>query len=242
MTAPTTESTLTAAATARTVQLTIRAQLMADVIKLWPLLDAKRLDMTFPGWLRAMTLLVRSYHGQSSQAGSRFYRTARSNAILSPTPSGLIKLAPVPPDQWLARAFGFSGPGMLTKDTAKPGTALSTTLGTASRIALDGSRSTIIATVHHDPVAVGWYRLTDGHPCAFCALLASRGIAYKSERSAGFQAHNDCGCTAAPAFTRDQELPDISRQAADVYRNRGKGPALAAFRQAWDAHQTAQTV
>lgn len=128
---------------------------------------------------------------------------------------------------------------MLNRDTAQPNTALSTTLGTASRIVMDGSRTTITDTIAADPVAVGWYRLTDGHPCAFCAMLASRGITYKSEKTADFQSHNDCGCTAAPAFSRDQELPDVNHEALSVYRDatRGvkSGGQLAAFRQAWDA-------
>lgn len=244
MTAPTTETAttpLSLAASGRAVQLGVRAQLMQDAVKIWPLLDPKRLDETFPGWLQAMRLLVDNYHGQSATAAARVYRSMRDHAIQASTPSNLIKLAPKPNDQWLARAFGFSGPGMIQNDTARPGTALSTTLGTASRIALDGGRTTIIDTVHHDPVAVGWYRVTDGHPCAFCALLASRGIAYKTQKRASFQAHNDCGCTGAPAFSADQELPEISQTAMDVYRNRGKGPALAAFRKAWDEHQTAQS-
>lgn len=246
MTAPTATTTAavtpTAIATsAWAVQIAIRAQLLQDTVKLWPLLDPKRLDETFPGWLRAMRLLMDTYHGQSAVAAGKFYRSMRDHAIQASTPSSLIKLAPKPDDQWLTRAFGFSGPGMLRNDVARPGTALSMTLGTASRIALDGGRTTVLNTVQHDPVAVGWYRVTDGQPCAFCALLASRGIAYKSEKSADFQAHNHCGCSAAPAFSRDQQLPASSLDAQRIYRERGKGPALVAFRKAWDEYQTAQS-
>lgn len=241
MTAPTVDAgttQLALASSARTIQLAIRAQLMQDVARLWPALAAKRLDETFPGWISAMRLLVTNYHGQSAAAAATFYRQARAEATQSPAPASLIRFAPKPDDQWLTRAFGYAGPGMLSRDTAQPGTALSTTLGTAARIALDGSRTTIIDTVHVDPVAVGWYRVTDGHPCAFCALLASRGIAYKTEKHASFQAHNDCGCTGAPAFTTGQELPEISRTAMQVYKDRGKGPALVAFRKAWADHQS----
>jgi hypothetical protein len=129
---------------------------------------------------------------------------------------------------------------MLSKDTARPGTALSTTLGTASRIALDGGRTTTLDTVKADPVAVGWYRVTDGNPCAFCALLASRGVVYKAD-TVNFQAHNDCGCTSAPAFSRSQKLPDLNRTADRIYTEATKGVPtggqLAAFRKAWDARQ-----
>lgn len=241
MTAPAQASTaaLELAASARAGQLAVRAAVMRDVAQLWPTLNVARLDATFPGWLRAMILVVGGYHAQSAALAGRYYRTARSHAIQSPTPARLIQTSQPPAEEWLRKAFGFSGPGMLSRDTLRPGTALSTTLGTAARVALDGGRSTVLETVKHDPVAVGWYRVTDGHPCGFCALMASRGIAYKSERSAEFKSHNDCGCDAAPAFHRDQPLPEINQQAAQVYRERGNGDALVAFRKAWAEHQSA---
>jgi hypothetical protein len=232
---------LEVAAAGRVAQLATRAQLLRDVTRLWPILDRKRLDETWPGWLRAMSLLVRNYHGQSAQAAASAYRAAREQATHSPAPRSLIRLAPEPSQDWLDKAFGYSGPGQLHRDVARPNTALTTTLGTASRVALDGGRTTIIGTTLEDPVALGWYRVTDGNPCAFCALLASRvalkgrGSLYHSEETAGFKAHDHCACVAAPLFSHDQELPDISQEAADVYANRGDGPALKAFRKAWES-------
>jgi hypothetical protein len=233
-------ATLVAANTARSVQLAVRARLMQDVAKAWPLLDSKRLNETFPIWLRAMMLLTRNYHSQSSVAAGRFYRQARQLATDSPAPQSLIRLAEPPVEEWMTRAFGYSGPGLLSRDTARPKTALSTTLGTASRIALDGGRTTILNTTRADKIAVGWYRVTDGDPCAFCALLASRGIVY-SEHTADFETHNDCGCSAAPAFSRNQALPELNRIADRIYTDHaagaGSGRQLAAFRKAWAEHQ-----
>ncbi|HEY5201354.1 MAG TPA: hypothetical protein VIJ31_10645 [Acidothermaceae bacterium] len=233
----------TIAASGRALQLAIRAQLLRSVTRLWPALDPKRLDQTWPGWLEAMILLTNAYRGQSAVAAGASYRAAREHATQSPAPRSLLKLAPDAAPDWLARAYGFSGPGMLNRDVATPNTALSTTLGTASRIVLDAGRTTTIDTVHADPVAVGWYRVTDGSPCSFCALLASRRIAYKAEKTADFLSHDHCGCSAAPAFSRDQELPAISHDALAVYRESTKGvrgkDALAAFRKAWEARASA---
>lgn len=230
----TAQSTLAAAGAAKAVQLAIRAQLLRDVTRLWPALDAKRLSETFPGWLRAMSLLARSYHGQSAEAASSFYRTARQEATQSPAPRALIRLAEAPPDEWMAKAFGFSGPGNLTRDAVRPNTALTSTLGTSSRIALDGGRTTIVETAKADPVAVGWYRMTDSDPCAFCAMLASRGIVYRTAESAGqdVEWHNDCGCIVVPAFTRDAVLPESSLEAQKVWSNLTT-PSLKEFRKAW---------
>lgn len=250
------KSALEIAVAARAVQLAIRARLLRDVTQLWPALDPKRVDETFPGWIRAMSLLVRSYHGQSAAAAASSYRAAREQATHSPAPRSLIHLAPTPSPEWLDKAFGFSGPGMLNRDTAKPGTALSTTLGTSARIALDGGRTTTADTIAADPVALGWFRVTDDDPCAFCALLASRpvlkgkGSLYTSkdsfaasnakfEGSGEFKVHNGCGCSLAPLFSADQELPKANQEAAEVYQNRGDGPALKAFRKAWESRNAA---
>jgi hypothetical protein len=108
------------------------------------MLDRKRLDETWPGWIRAMSLLVRNYHGQSAQAAASSYRAAREQATHSPAPRSLIRLAPEPSQDWLDKAFGYSGPGQFQRDAARPNTALSTTLGTAARITLDGARTTTL--------------------------------------------------------------------------------------------------
>lgn len=239
MTAPAGQSPLTLAVAARTAQNAVRAQLMRDAVRLWPLLSRQDVGSSVNGWLAAMIALITRYYDQSSAVAGIHYRQAREAATLSPAPPSLIKPAAPPSIEWIRQALGYAGPGMLTRDTARPGTALSTVLGTSSRIAMTGGRATILNTVQADPVAVGWFRLTDSSPCAFCALLASRGIAYKSERTAEFKSHNDCGCTAAPAFSRDQELPELNATALEVYRNRGNGPALPAFRKAWAEHQSA---
>ncbi len=226
------------AAGARRLQLVIRARLMTDVTKLWPVLDKHRLNETFPGWLQTMKLLIGTYHGESSQAAAATYQAARQHALEDAAPVH-IPFAPMPDPQWLDRALGYAGPGQLRNDTARPGTALATTLGTATRIALDGGRVTVVDAVHHDPDAVGWYRVTSSSPCAFCAMLASRGIAYKNEHSAAFKVHNDCGCIPMPAYSRDHELPQLNGEALAVYRSatRGarSGTQLQAFRKAWDA-------
>jgi hypothetical protein len=201
-------SGLDMALNARAAQMGLRARLMLDVTRLWPLLDRTRVDETWPGWLTAMRTLLTGYHAQSSTLAAGYYQRARHAAATAAlhehhqavpvgirhttsaaltTPMSPLQLEPpvhlaAPPDpQWVTRALGYAGPGQLSKDTARPNTALSTTLGTASRIALEGGRVTLLDTIDADPAAVGWYRVTDAQPCAFCALLASRGVVYKRD-------------------------------------------------------------
>lgn len=67
--------------------------------------------------------------------------------------------------------------------------------------------------------SIRWRRVTDGKPCGFCAMLASRGPVYHSQESAeGY--HARCGCTAEP-FDGDpsewEPTPDEARF-IDAYR------------------------
>lgn len=80
-------------------------------------------------------------------------------------------------------------------------TALQTLIvGGLQRRITNFGRLTITGSSVADPSAVGWKRVGDGHSCQFCSMLLSRGAVYR-EATADFQAHDHCGCTAAPEFT-----------------------------------------
>lgn len=78
-------------------------------------------------------------------------------------------------------------------------------LGGVQRRVADHVRYTIADSAVADPGADGWQRVTDGKGCAFCVMLASRGSVF-SEATASFASHDDCGCSATPAW-RDQPVP-----------------------------------
>jgi hypothetical protein len=235
---PTTVSALALAEAARQAQLAIRRQMLGDVARAWPMLNFQHIDRSWPVWLRVMSALLGKYHTQSAQAGGLFYRAARQAATGDPGDVTVVKLAPSPSDEWVSRALGYSAVGVYRKQTVDLGrapdvaarSALTKTLGTSARIVQDGSRTTIVESTRADDRAVGWYRVTDGDPCGFCALMASRGVVYKSA-TVNFEAHNDCGCTSAPAFSRDIELPAVSREADRIYRS--GNASLSDFRKAW---------
>ncbi|WP_431781711.1 hypothetical protein [Streptomyces chumphonensis] len=52
--------------------------------------------------------------------------------------------------------------------------------GAAEREALRGGRDLLDAASRADRAVVGWARVTDGDPCWFCAMLASRGAVYRN--------------------------------------------------------------
>lgn len=103
----------------------------------------------------------------------------------------------------------------------------------ASRLTRNGSRGTVMGTFSQSQQIAGWRRITDGDPCPFCAMLASRGATY-SRRGITFQAHDSCSCTAEPLYQREPEpasvtaLRDRWEQATAGLSGRD---ALNAFRQ-----------
>lgn len=74
--------------------------------------------------------------------------------------------------------------------------ALNLASGGLQRIVADADRETITVSSIEDRAARGWTRETSGG-CDFCQMLA--GNLY-TEAGADFQAHDHCGCFAAPAF------------------------------------------
>lgn len=108
--------------------------------------------------------------------------------------------------------------------------------GEATRQALNGGRSTIDYLVQEDRRALGYIRKTDNDPCAFCAMLASRGPAYKSRETGGFQAHAHCACQPEPVYSSTTQWPGRAREFQELWRSSTTGldgrDAFNAFRRA----------
>ena len=238
----------------RLAQAAVAAQAAQSVTALWPLLLAGGPD-AWVNWSRLMRVLIHGYRGRSAGLAGAYYRHVRAVAL-----PGIPAVAPVDRsvpdtgdfDGWIDRALGYAGPGTLrdlksVPEKANP-TALTRVVGTAERIVLDGGRETLHDTVRADPKALGWFRVTDGDPCYFCAMLASRGPVYKRDSfdrsdprfvgTGDAKVHNHCGCTLAPVFSRTQQLPLLNRRMADLWSRStagasGSGKALD-FRRAYE--------
>ncbi|MFE7480013.1 hypothetical protein [Streptomyces sp. NPDC057552] len=102
----------------------------------------------------------------------------------------------------------------------------------ASRVAMNGGRSSTWRHMRKDGRALGYVRLSrSGTPCGWCAMLISRGPVYKSRQSATFadgdKYHDNCACYAMPVWSRDQyqssELTALSRQYEALWPKVTKG-------------------
>lgn len=112
----------------------------------------------------------------------------------------------------------------------------------ASRVAMNGARSTNWSHMTRDRRALGYVRLSrTGTPCGWCAMLISRGPVYKSRESAlfndGDKYHDNCNCYAMPVWNRDQyqssELTALSRQYEALWPEVTKGHSGKAAVTVW---------
>ena len=77
-----------------------------------------------------------------------------------------------------------------------------TAAAAADREAQRGGRDLIASYAAADRAVVGWARVTDGDPCWFCAMLASRGAVYRSQWRARYTGQTRRGAR------RPDRMPD----------------------------------
>ena len=200
-------------------QLGVGARAELEARMLWSRLDIDDLDGSTPYWLAETVRAVNVRTVESQRVASVYLTEYRRAEIGAP---GEIALAA--PAGTVA-ALRFAGPvrvkrlilsGMNSADAYQA--ALTKFAGMARRQAMMGGRLTVAATASNDRKAVGWRRVTDGNPCAFCAMLASRGPVYRDATSAaGLQYHSHCGCTAEPAYSNKWEPTDDEERFLNAY-------------------------
>lgn len=229
-------------------QVALKASATGTSLALWRLLDPEDLDGTMPGWLDANTAVVEQLHDRSQQvAGSYFASFAQTETgrFYDPPPK-----VPLNHDRLRAN-LAIAGPvqvkGLLRRghplDRALS-TAQVRSAGEAARFTLEGHRNMLLGAMTADfgsnPRPVGYARVTAASPCAFCAMLASRGPVF-SQSTVGFRAHGHCACSAEPVFRRSQPWPGRSREFHDLWNRSTVGlqpgdKPLNAFRRALSAN------
>lgn len=190
-------------------QLALRASATRDVTRLWELVDPTNLTTTFDPVAQGMSVLARARHRDSSGIAAGYQERFRKAEQVAG--KAAIKLAPQLVQSealGLIRGAGLTGiinarrAGQSPQAAARNG--LVKVVGQMTRLVLGGGRDTILGSAEADPRASHWQRVTSGEPCAFCAMLASRGAAFLAEESAGFEAHDHCSCSAEVAYEGSQ--------------------------------------
>jgi hypothetical protein len=236
----------------RRVQALLAAQMARDVLRVWrDLMNPANVDATWPAVRAALMPIVRQARAQSATLARSAYQEARQAAGLPDDdfdPSGPLQLA----IDRLEASLDVTGPVEFKKAVAagkSPQEVMDAAavrlVGSTQYLALEGGRSVMNRSVEDDERATGWARVTDGDPCAWCAMLASRGPVYKTARTAGDprqggdRYHDHCACQAWPAFTLDEPFIGIAERLYDDWlretRGHGGKHAVNAFRRWWES-------
>ncbi|MHB6907110.1 VG15 protein [Streptomyces sp. DB-54] len=128
----------------------------------------------------------------------------------------------------------------------------------ADREVLRGGRDLLHRALSADPRVVGWARMTSSDPCAWCAMLASRGAVYRSRDAAQLKGHagrnappvdledlekyhDQCHCQVVPIYSRTAWLPEQGRAFRELWDEATDGhtgrDAINAYRRAIDARR-----
>lgn len=185
--------------------------------RLWPVLSDQRAT------LAARELeMIKADFPEFLAANRRFYpvtatsRATRNAAGLNPAAPGIgvEHLDPVSQKQARQIVRAWQHPD----DPAVIARFIEELAASSSRHVKSASRDLVTDTARLN--RAGWARqLSGAEPCAFCAMLVSRGPVY-SRQSVNFDSHNHCDCTATLVRKEgdDYEGKEQARVLAGLYR------------------------
>ncbi len=189
----------------RAIQIRLVVGLVRDLAALWRPVDPADIRGTLEPFARAGVALTLNARRASASAARSYYVTFRQVEGVAGLMDVALALDP-PADVMRGGLFGSAAQGIVNARrrgasvAAAAENGFSKVSGAAVQLAANGGRETLLGAIAKDPEARGYQRVTDGDPCAFCRMVASRGILAYDETSAGFKSHGHCGCTAEPAF------------------------------------------
>jgi hypothetical protein len=211
-------------------QLALRAETMRDVIRFFRLWELKD-PATYAAMEDALLAVAHTRGMQAAVLAANYYQTFRAVEVPEGKLVSIALAAPAPDEQVRKAIAATARAGVLRAIRAgQPyeqamANGLTQVSGSISRIALNRGRETIEQTVKRDPAALGYARVTDGQPCAFCAMLASRGPVYKEE-TVSFREHDHCTCGAEPHYP-GSDWPGRAREFRELWNETG---SLNSFR------------
>lgn len=191
------------------------ARMTADLAKVWPVLDFRRLDETYPAWAATVDGVVRRYEIESvDRAGDYFTAIARERNVANP----VVYTAPqIPSDQVDALLHSQSVASLkkASQASVNPRHAASAAFVATSqsmvRVVRDRGRDTVRDSSISNRGFGGWGRVGIGEACEFCRMLISRGAVYSKE-SVRFASHLHCNCEVEPAWGGDAKPVNVYRQ------------------------------
>lgn len=199
----TTQLGATATRLHRAAQDVVAVRYQRMIRQAWRLLDPDDVDGTTAVWLAVVLPLVMAGREASAAAATAYLRTfalaegvrapivvvpavtvARRAAETSLRVTGPVGIKSLTAHGWEVRAAAAAMERLMA--------------GAAKRHILNGGRQTITETIKAAPNVGGWRRVGVGS-CEFCRMLIGRGEVYAAD-SARFASHDNCNCSAEPAY------------------------------------------
>jgi hypothetical protein len=220
----------------RQAQAAVNAAALRDYVRLWPLWRVEDQskpqddDHSFPALAAALLILIRAHHKLSTSLAAEYFDAFRgaervqgsfSPRLADPVNTDKVTSALYVTGRVMTRRAMLAGKSPLEARQV----AFVRTAGLVTQEVLRGGRDTIILSTGEDPKALKWARVTNGTPCAFCAMLASRGAVYLGHDTAEFRPHLHCNCQPEPHY-EGAGLPVDSQHWRDLY-NRAQREARA---------------
>lgn len=221
----------------REQQLALRALVIRDITRLWPLWSPGRVA-TFGRFADLAVTLIAARHLESAGMAAAYYRAFRAAEGIggedTPRMPARLTADDVVPS---LRATALAGTMRAVRSGFSPQAASRSGLvqaaGSAGRLTMNGGRDLVLRSVGADRRAKGWVRVTAGGACGFCAMAASRGAVFKSDRTASFLAHDHCACSAEPVYPGSQ-VPRQNREFAELWQSTTVGLSGAEARAAFN--------
>lgn len=232
----------------RVAQARLAVETTARMSQFWRMLDPENIDATRSAWVQALLAPLEELRGRSVSLAEVYQRAFQLGEIgtLADYPEtiqvdanrrALTVSMEVTGPAAVKTAMGTSG--SLDQAMAK---AFDRAVGAASRYVLNGGREYIAQSILRNPRSQGYTRVTSGRPCAFCAMLASRGAVYKGQSfdssdarfvGAGqVKVHDHCTCQLMSVYQRDEPQTALQQQWDALWR---QNPDPNEFRRAYAA-------
>ncbi|MEU6725474.1 hypothetical protein ABZ917_17340 [Nonomuraea wenchangensis] len=237
-------------------QRALSSRLAEELALLWDIITLGAFGTTVPQWIAAVIELLERFAGMSATLAADYYSEerdiARVRGAFVPTPGQIPDGKAEASLRWATKDLWIPEDDNPSPIEERLAAAEKKAEGGAQKIVADVGRDTITEALEEDDEALGWARVTGPNTCAFCALLASRGPVYASEKTAGrdadkrfkgegrYKFHDHCDCTVVPIFAGQQWDPPAYVQEWERLYAESTGGAygtkakLAAWRKAYE--------
>lgn len=208
-----------------------------DLVDFWSTLRGVDADTATAAVRVVMPEIVTAYGDAAAELAATFYEDLRDSAGVAGAFTA--DLADLPDAAQIDAVAGWAT-SPLRLDVPDDAKALSLLAGGLQRLVAGMDRDTIAGNVRRDKAKATFARHASANCCAFCAMLATRGAVYASEKTALHSLkgkyHNDCHCVAVPewhgaTFEAAPYVSGFDTAYADAVRSAGSTDTSAVLAQ-----------